>query len=255
MESGHWYDKTGKLILEVPRADGKGMKPPTLREARKNLWLPSTTTILQLLSRPGLVTWKMQQVVDACLHHTRGGGTVEEYSKRMIEASEEKVMLAADFGTQVHKGIYQGFTEQRLDIDELPAEVVRGFWPWWEQQSFDCYKSEHSFVSPLGWAGTIDMVGTYEGDPCIVDFKTQEFTSEKGVNWYDEHPLQLAGYASGSRDFIGQDVRRFSVVLSRNVPGLVVKKEWEESRRWDAAFLTLWDLWKLLKKYDPLQEN
>ena len=252
MEGGHWYDKAGRLILEVPRADGKGMKSPTLREARKEGWRPSTTTILQIISRPGLVSWQLQQVVAACLRHTRGGGTEEEYSKRMIEASEEKAVLAADFGTQVHKGIWQGFNGERLDAEDAPAEVVRSFWPWYEQQGFDCFKSEHSFVSPLGWAGTIDMVGEYEGESCIVDFKTQEFTSEKGVNWYDEHPLQLAGYAVGCYDVAGITMRRFSVVLSRNVPGLVVKKEWEERERWDAAFLKLWELWKLLKKYDPL---
>ena len=54
--SSHWYDAAGN-----PRYDA------TLRTARKENLYPSVTSILSVVSKPGLDAWKMEQVALAAL--------------------------------------------------------------------------------------------------------------------------------------------------------------------------------------------
>ena len=51
---GHWYTQDGKPMHWVDKADGKGTRNTTLRDARKLNLLPSVTNILKLLNNPEL---------------------------------------------------------------------------------------------------------------------------------------------------------------------------------------------------------
>ena len=67
-ESGHWYTPDGVLGTDVPYAGKReGFRRPTLRDARKNGWLPSVTTIISLLDRPGLRAWRMARAIEIAL--------------------------------------------------------------------------------------------------------------------------------------------------------------------------------------------
>ena len=46
-ESGHWYTRDGRPFYEVPRSDGSGMRPATLKDARLLGLYPGVTTILR----------------------------------------------------------------------------------------------------------------------------------------------------------------------------------------------------------------
>ena len=51
----HWYKQDGSPCYEVPYADPKkGMRSTTIRDARKLNLVPSVTTILQVMDKPGL---------------------------------------------------------------------------------------------------------------------------------------------------------------------------------------------------------
>jgi hypothetical protein len=66
-ESMHWYDKAGRPCYEVERADKKGMRPTTLRDARKMNLVPSVTSIIKCAAAPQLEKWKRDQVLIAAL--------------------------------------------------------------------------------------------------------------------------------------------------------------------------------------------
>ena len=53
----HWYDKDGSPRYEI---EGKtGLRPTTLRDARKHGWVPSVSTIWKdVVAAPGLVSWR-----------------------------------------------------------------------------------------------------------------------------------------------------------------------------------------------------
>jgi hypothetical protein len=78
----------------------------------------------------------------------------------------------------------------------------------------------------------------------VVDIKTKEFTDPAKVDAYDEHLMQLSAYRVG----LGiPNARCANAFVSRNVPGLVVIKEWSEEdlkRGWEMfyALLTFWQL-------------
>lgn len=56
--ASHWYFPDGTPLHEVPRADGKGQRPTSLRDARKLGLFPSVTNVLSILAKPGLDAWK-----------------------------------------------------------------------------------------------------------------------------------------------------------------------------------------------------
>lgn len=260
-EAGHWYDPvTGKLISHVPYADkarAGEMRDTTLRDARKMGLLPSVTTILGLVDKPGLRVWAVRHAIQtALLYGTPSKYEATDYVRQIVEAHEERGKNAAELGTQIHKGIGLRLEDKRWDDIVAPevSEVVDGFFPWYESFGLELVKSEHSFISPLGFAGTVDYIGVYTGEdkkkhgPVIADFKTQDFDNIKEANFYDEHVLQLAGYAVGTGN---TGHKRLSIIISRTVPGLVAAHWWDDTKRWDASFKALWRLWKLMKNYDP----
>ena len=62
LESSHWYDSaTGEPRHEIPKAKGDGMRKPTIADARKLKLLPSVTSILKVIDKPALTTWKIEQ--------------------------------------------------------------------------------------------------------------------------------------------------------------------------------------------------
>jgi hypothetical protein len=83
----------------------------------------------------------------------------------------------------------------------------------------------------------------------VIDIKTKEFTDPDKVDGYDEHLMQLAAYRVG----LGiPEARCANVFVSRNVPGLVVVKEWEHDdliRGWK-MFMALLQYWQLKNKLE-----
>ena len=72
--SDHWYDReTGNLVSQVERAKPKLLnngehdhyRAPTLRDARKHGYLPSPTSIIDILGSFQLVQWKQDQAAYA----------------------------------------------------------------------------------------------------------------------------------------------------------------------------------------------
>ena len=68
--SGHYYYRDGTPAYTVIGKNGKE-RATTLRDARAEGLLPSVTTILQVVAKPGLVNWMIDQAVLAALTGTR----------------------------------------------------------------------------------------------------------------------------------------------------------------------------------------
>lgn len=223
-----------------------GMRAFDLRDAKKVGASPSVTTINGLLDKPGLRIYIRNRDIETALQMPTLIN-VPDKIERVKEESDKRVRWAAEFGSAVHLGISMGFNgEQFMHPDPDVCKVVEAFWPWYHQSGLKVTRSEHSFISPLGFAGTIDA----EGDDFILDWKTQDFEDIKDANLYVEHPLQLAGYAVGTDQ---RTKKRFEVIISRTRPGLIKLHEWklEDNERNDRAFLHLWEFWKEFKGYYP----
>ena len=259
-ESGHWYDKDGNSAYEVQAKDGT-MRGTTLRDARKLSLVPSVTTILGVIAKPGLENWKMQNTVLAAMTLPRmEGESLDAFSLRVIQDGKETGRKAAQLGTDIHASLDKAYSGKDYDpAHEVYVKAVQEavFLKYGEQD----WIAEKSFAHGLGFGGKIDLaceVAMIEGKALkqfntgiVIDFKTSSFTEDKVKTLgYDEHVWQLAAYATG---LCIQKPILANVYVSTVTPGLVCIKEYtaeESAWGWD-CFSSFLNAWKIMKKYQP----
>lgn len=258
----HWYDHQGHLHESVPYADPcKGYRDATLADARKHGWLPSVTTVLQILSKPGLVRWQVEQGIRAALscelamYPEQWDEVIPDIHKK----SQEYVEWAADFGSATHYWVNRKLLQKPFfDIPPMfpcAEEVAEGFIQYSVDNHFNWTGTELRVANTeIGCAGTIDLLGNLSFLEILGDIKTQE---EPLTPHEPEYPLQLAGYAL--LQGLSIHVPRVSFICDRTKPGSVKEHWWidkdstveETNRRYNEMFLQLLNLWFLLNRYDP----
>lgn len=266
-ESGsHWYTPSGAPLHEVERADGKGTRPTTLRDARKLGLYPSVTNILSVLSRPGLDAWKQEQAILAALTlPRRNGETTDDFARRVVADMSQQVRDAADLGSAIHRAI-----ELYAQSGKLPEnpEVARLFEPakqWFDSQ-VDCVHSVEAAVAHPEWGfgGRVDLVATLRctGRPCVIDFKTQRTRLNKAGQFapifHEVWPLQLEAYRQAlvSRDPGLCGAETASVVIGSTDPVPVITHVWDplEAPSRFRAFLAARQLWVWTRGYCPVAD-
>ena len=241
--SGHWYTREGEAAYQVLGKNGK-WRNTTLKDARNLNLVPSVTTILKIVDKPGLTNWLIDQAILASLTLPRRDSEVEdEYLARIKSDAKEQGLAAANLGTNIHAAI-ENFYEGR-DVPQY-LEHAQGC-----KESLDDYfgarhwVSERAFGHELGFGGKVDM----HCDGIVVDIKTKDFTDPAKVSAYDDHLLQLAAYRVG----LGMpDARCANIFVSRTIPGLCKIIEWDAidlNRGW-AMFLHLLRYWQLKTGYE-----
>jgi len=230
-ESGHWYTKQGTPAYTTIGKTGE--RPTTLRDARKDDLIPSTTTIINVLDKQGLTNWKMQQVLLSALTLPRGlQESEQEWLARVMKDSRETGYQAANRGTQIH-GIIQNWFEQ-VYMPERPPYLETIDSTLKSAFGEQAWLSEKSFAHPLGFGGKCDLMAkpiNGQGSGFIVDFKTKDTDLDK-VDIYFEHELQLASYREG----LGLPNARCAIVFVNGTTNQVKLVEIEESnlqKSWD----------------------
>ncbi len=262
--ASHWYLNDGTPFHETERADGKGMRPVTLRDARKVNALPSVTNLLNVLSKPGLDAWRIEQgIISALTLPRRDDEPLDAFAHRVVVDMGEQVTKAADLGSAIHAAI-----EVYLQTGEPPEnpEVLRLFDPvklWIDDHIERVGLVETVAVHPqLGYAGRIDLVAKlkHAGTWAVIDFKSQKMKpSKKGVHqaaFYETWPLQLIAYFK-ALETAGEGTRKLediaSVVINSVEPTPVQVKVWprEEHAAYWRAFNCARELWCFSKGYHP----
>jgi len=230
-DSGHWYTRHGTPAFTTIGKTGE--RPTTLRDARKEGLLPSTTTIINILDKAGLTNWKLQMVLLSALTLPRGPDEPEqEWLARVMKDSRETGYQAANRGTAIH-GIIESYFEQvympvkpaYLDEIDRVLKVTFGNQPW---------LCEKSFAHPLGYGGRVDLMAkpiNGQGTGFVVDFKTKDTDLDK-VDVYFEHELQLSSYREG----LNLPNARCAIVFVNGTTNQVKLVEIEESnlqKSWD----------------------
>ena len=266
-QSSHWYTK-----------DGKPAYGANMTQARKDGLLPSVTSILQVIAKPGLDAWKMNELISVAAECPRGcGESVEDWGRHVHTLSQEKSRVARDNGTLLHDAIedyikgkpYYVPGELRLSFDNA-REVIDSHL---SMQS--CSTEATAINEDYGYGGRVDFRGFQtDGISTIVDFKTQFVRGKPSV--YSTHRYQLAAYAKcriyndeGHREFLELDLETYytlaNIIISTNPdnPGawwepmgsVPVRKGWSP-KAWDtydgawAGFDSALRLWKLENNYE-----
>lgn len=65
---------------------------------------------------------------------------------------------------------------------------------------------EQSLYFPGLYSGTTDLVGVYDGEPAICDYK--QTNKPKREEWVEDYRLQLVSYAMAHNEVYGSDIKR-----------------------------------------------
>lgn len=251
-ESAHWYTRTGDAAYEVPKKGG-GLRPATLRDARKLDLLPSVTSIMSIKAKPVLANWMVRQAVMSALTLPRlDDETDEAFLKRVEQDRQAQGRAAAEEGTRIHAAIEMSLLGQPVDATYFEhvfaaRESLKSLDP--EAQ----WLPEKSFASPLGYAGKVDLhapATTRHPDGIVADFKTKDFADGDKMTAYDDWGIQLAAYANG----LGMpEADRYSIVISRDHPGAVWVHTWQRDTQANhlEQFTCMLRLWQLDRRYAP----
>ena len=199
-DAGHWYQAdTGEPAYQITGANGK-VRNTNLRDARKLNLVPSVTTILGQIAKPGLQTWLNQQILLSALTLPREQNEPEPaWLERVMFDSKEAGRKAAERGNLIH-AIVQTFYENEVYIPQYPKYVYETEQTLDNEFGLHKWIAEKSFAHELRFGGKCDLYAP--ADPltdfpgAVIDIKTKE-TDLEGIKPYAEHLYQLAAYRQG----------------------------------------------------------
>ena len=254
--TAHWYRADGTPVHRLPTADGSGERPTTIRDAKRMNLYPSVTSILGVLAKPGLETWKLNQVALATLRTPKQPDESDDYWCRRVQNSAfEQVERAADMGTKIHRALEHAMDDE--PFDEEVRDYVDPVLRWRGSTAIEIIDREVRVVNfTHGFAGTADVLFRYGRTGIgILDYKTRKTKPGEKVVAYDNQAMQLAAYAAAywGEENIDRAVAA-NVFISTTEPGRIeVVKHETLPQDWE-AFKLLTGLWRYVKNYDPRQK-
>ena len=185
--------------------------------------------------------------VTTILGETKDKTHLIAWKKRVGEQKAQEIVTeASGVGTRMHK-----YLEDYIDTGEWPSA---GSNPYAQQAHMmattikvhamdnidEIWGSEVQLYHPKIYAGTTDLVGTYKGQPCIMDFK--QTNKPKKKEWVEDYYLQLTAYALAHNELYGTDIKEGHVFMcSRDLQYQQFDlwpdefAQWE-SKRWDRVY-------------------
>ena len=248
----HWYDRQGNPRYEV--AGKLGPKPTTLREARKEGWVPSVSTVWgDIVAKPMLNKWMQNELMEALwaefhsadnMYGEQSYSEYEELARTRFSKKQHQVM---NRGTEIHAHLELYFkgTKTTADHEEICHNVHQKLR---EVCDGGDWVAEHSFAHHSGFGGKVDLYN----DEWVIDFKTKEFPTKPDIPSikkmvYDDHGAQLAAYNMG----LGGTRRIMNLFIDVGEGHRVLEWEHTDVSRYTDMFKHALSLWKLVKKYDP----
>jgi len=202
----HFYTSQGEPMHTQPTKAGakNATRPTDIRDARRLSLLPSVTTVLDILSNPGLDFYRRQTVLKAAYECPPvDAESYEEWASHVGEKADEGRNEAAELGTQVHKELEEGLKTLANGITSENPLVVPAL-NYVRLLDIKDLMTEQVIVNLRhGYAGTIDVSGyminpdnsDYEHTcPVVIDFKTKRTKPEEKITPPETYIWQLAAY-------------------------------------------------------------
>jgi genome maintenance exonuclease 1 len=157
----------------------------------------SVTTILDATKdKTHLIAWRKrvgEKKAQEITTEAAGVGTrMHTYLEKYIETGEWPQPGSNPFAQQAHAMAEQIRDNALTHVDEI-------------------WGSEIALYMPNMYAGTTDLVGSYKGEPSIMDFK--QSNKPKKEEWVFDYFLQLVAYAEAHNEIYGTNIREGHVFM------------------------------------------
>lgn len=249
--SAHWYSLDGKPQHTIVGANGK-KRDTTLRDARKNNWAPSVTSVLSVIGKPALTAWISEQAILAALTLPRDPKKEndQDFAARCVKDMDAQRDAAGSLGTQVHHAVDQVLTGQLPD--PAMACYVAPVEAWLKDYGFAPVAVESDYASKkYGFGGRIDLYAKSKDKRALLDFKTQKAKGGK-FNFYDTWPVQLAAYRQCLIE-AGETVDAcYSIAIDTGGTGLIEAKLWTPEETDFDVFKAALKIWQYQRGYKPV---
>lgn len=201
----HFYTADGepRHFVEMTSRPGE-LRPTRTADAKKNNWVPSVTTILNVLNKPALINWKVDQHLRQAWELRNENLTIDEFFLEVKRLTELEMDKAPSAGTDLHDKL------ERFLLNALPQDdddywlCLRVLDKIKEHTCRDDWQPERRFAHPFGFAGMVDLSTEPsskggENVGWVIDYKTKQFASKfkPGKMAYPDHHRQLAAYREG----------------------------------------------------------
>lgn len=155
--------------------------------------------------------------VTTILDKTKDKTFLNEWKKRVGETAAKQISTeAAGLGTLVHTHLEKYIlNETRPSGNNVVHQMARAMSDVvidkGLSQVTEVWGSEVGLYYPDLYAGTTDLVGCYQGEPAIIDFKNT--TKPKKEEWIEDYYLQCCAYALAHNQVHGSDIKRAVIFM------------------------------------------
>jgi ATP-dependent exoDNAse (exonuclease V) beta subunit len=156
--------------------------------------------------------------VTTILSATKDKSHLIAWRKRVGEQKANEITTtAASRGTRMHK-----YLEAYVDTGEWPSA---GGNPYAAQahkmativkdKAFgninEIWGSEVTLYMPHMYAGTTDLIGLYNGNPAVIDFK--QTNKPKKAEWIEDYYIQATMYGVAHNELFGTDIKEAHILM------------------------------------------
>ena len=156
--------------------------------------------------------------VTTILEATKDKSKLQEWINKVGEEEAERIKNdAAKVGTAMH-----AFIESHIKMRPVPCakyfwqikayRMAAGLMETYFPNLNEVWGNEVMLYKQGIYAGTTDLVGIYEDEPAIVDFK--QTNKMKKREWIDDYFIQLTAYAHAHNEQFGTDIRKGVVLMA-----------------------------------------
>ncbi len=254
----HFYDgKTGESRFDA-----------TPSQAKAQGLLYSVNEMFKLMSKPGLETWKDNELAKAAFNEPPyEGEDIKDFTRRIKAARYRNTGGAAELGTAIHDGIETVL--RGGSVDQVPEGLRKYVEPaatYFKEKAFVADHIEKIVVCKAhGFAGTADCIGHSEGGiPFILDWKSKKTIPGRAIKPYPENIWQAASYSVahyGEDRVLNHEIWGANCFISTTEFGDDGLARFEAfsynpetmAKAWETA-KTLFALHRLVNDYDPRQQ-
>jgi len=184
--------------------------------------------------------------VTTILSATKDMTHLNEWKKRVGEAKAQQITTeAAGVGTAMHSNLERfvigeerqpGNNLVHIQANKMADQIItHGL-----SNVNEIWAMEQSLYYPGLYSGTTDLVGVYNHNPAVMDYK--QTNKPKKEEWVEDYKIQLIAYILAHNEVYGTDIKEGHVFMcSRDL-------QYQQFDLWPDDFSKYQDLW--LKKVE-----